>query len=87
MQERQVQPQHVLPREDGHQGYGSWRWLHIIGEQEIFDLVQKGAAELVGDGREEEGQETKVLNRIIRIVHEGWHLEADHRHGSSSGKR
>ena len=26
-------------------------------------------------------QETKVLNRIIRMDHEGWHYEADQRHG------
>ena len=36
---------------------------------------------VVGDGREEEVHETKVLNRIIRMDHEGWHYEADQRHG------
>ena len=35
---------------------------------------------VVGDGREEV-QETKVLNRIIRMDHEGWHYKADQRHG------
>ena len=37
--------------------------------------------EKVGDGREQEIQETKVLNRTIRMDHEGWHHEADQRHG------
>ena len=36
---------------------------------------------VVGDGREEEVHETKVLNRISRMDHEGWHYEADQRHG------
>ena len=35
---------------------------------------------VVGDGREEV-HETKVVNRIIRMDHEGWHCEADQRHG------
>ena len=38
---------------------------------------------VVGDGREEEEEvhETKVLNRIIRTDHDGWHYEGDQRHG------
>ena len=36
---------------------------------------------VVGDGRQEEAQEIKVLGRIIRMDHEGWHYEADQRLG------
>ena len=64
VQERQVQPQLVLPREGGHKGYGPWRWLQIIGET-----------------AEKKVQETQVLNRIIRVDHEGCHHDADQRHG------
>ena len=41
---------------------------------------------VVGDGREEEAQETKVLNRNIRMDREGWHYEADQRHGELTVK-
>ena len=34
----------------------------------------------VGDSQEEV-QETTVLNRIIRMDHNGWHYEAEQRHG------
>ena len=61
--------------------------LHIIENKKAlrwFGQVLESRFEIstvaVGDG-EEEVQETKVLNRIIRMDHDGWHYEADQRHG------
>ena len=36
---RQVEPQHVLSRQGCQKGYGSWTRLHIIGKQEILEMV------------------------------------------------
>ena len=36
---------------------------------------------VVGDGREKEVHERRVLIRIIRMDHDSWHYEADQRHG------
>ena len=57
----------------------SLRWFGQVleGRFEVSTVV-------VGDGREEKVQET-VLNRIIRD-HEGWHCEADQRHGELTVK-
>ena len=54
----------------------SLRWFRQVLEKRL-DI----STVVVGDGREEAEQETKVLNRIIRMDHEGWHYEADQRHG------
>ena len=55
----------------------SLRWFRQVLESR-FEVSTVG----VGDGREEqEVHERKVLNRIIRIDHDGWHYEADQRHG------
>ena len=54
----------------------SSRWIKQVLESrfEVSTVV-------VGDGRDEEVQETKVLIRMIRMDHDGWHYEADQRHG------
>ena len=55
----------------------SLRWFRQVLESR-FEV----STEELGDEREEEEvPETKVLNRIIRMDHEGWHYETDQRHG------
>ena len=54
----------------------SLRWFRQVLESwfEIWTVV-------VGDGRQEEAQEKKVLSRIITVDHECWHYEAEQRYG------
>ena len=52
------------------------RWFRPVLES-MFEV----STVVVGDGRQEEIHETKVLNRIIRMDHDGWHYEEDQRHG------
>ena len=54
----------------------SLRWFgQVLESRFVVSTV------VVGDGREKEVQDTRVLNRIIRMDHEGWQREADQRHG------
>ena len=58
---------------------GSRRSLRLC--RHVLESRFEVSTVVVGDGREEEVHETKVLNRIITTDHDGWHYEADQRHG------
>ena len=52
-----------------------------MAKRQVLESRFEISTVVVGDGREEEVQETKVLNRILRMDHKGWQYEADQRHG------
>ena len=57
----------------------SWSRKSLRWFEQVLECRFGISTVVVGDGREEV-HETKVVNRIIRMDHEGWHCEADQRH-------
>ena len=58
----------------------SWSRKSLRRFKQVLECRFGISTVVVGDGREEV-HETKVVNRIIRMDREGWHCEADQRHG------